>query len=156
MVRQVKKPGRDQLAATLKSLVATTVKVGYFADQGMHPLAKMNYPSLMYLQEIHGVRARGGLVKRRLFEETMVEEGGRIMKSTKQMLAKQIVRGNVDAVKEHFGKETQKAIRDNFGNTSIMRENAEATVAKKGFNAPLIESGDLRSKLVYRITKKGS
>lgn len=157
MVTMVKKPGRDRLQAAMKSLVATTVKVGYFADQGMHPLAKMNYPSLMYLQEVHGVRSRGGLVRRRVFEETMMIEGKEILQSTRMVLKRQLVRGgSMDEVKEHFGKKAQKAIQQNFGNTSLLERNAPATIKRKGFDAPLIETSMLKNKLTYRITKKGS
>lgn len=156
MVKMVKKPARERLINSVKSLTATNVKVGYFADQGQHPEAHMSYPELMYLQEVIGVRSRSGKVYRRVFELTMMIEGKRLRNNTLSALKKVILSGgNTDTVKEMFGKQAQEAIKANFGNTSLLPSNAPSTIARKGFNAPLIETSSLRDKLTYRITKKG-
>lgn len=157
MVKRVIKPGREKLVKTVKSLVATDVKVGYFADQGMHPEAHMTYPELMYLQEVTGIRTRNGKVHRRLFELTMMIEGRRLRNNTMAALRKVLISGgNTDSVKELFGKQAKEAIKQNFGNTSLLPSNAPATIARKGKNSPLIETSSLKDKLTYRITKKGS
>lgn len=157
MVKIVKKPARDKLVASVKSLVATDVKVGYFADQGIHPLAKMSYPDLMYLQEVKGVRSKSGKVYRRVFELTMMIEGRRLRNNTMLALKRNLAHGgNMDAVKELFGKQAKEAIKANFGNTSLLPSNAPATIARKGRNSPLVETSLLKDKLTHRITKKGS
>lgn len=159
MVKRIEKPGRALLANSMKNLVATNVKVGYFADQGMHPEAKMNYPSLMYLQEVVGVRSRTGKVTRRVFELTMMERYKDLLASTQNVLKRQLSgrSGNMDAVKKHFGETTAKAIKGNFGRTTpLTPANAPATIERKGGNSPLIETSSLRDKLIYRIVNKGS
>lgn len=143
--------------ASVKSLVATNVKVGYFADQGQHPEAKMSYPELMYLQEVTGIRTRNGRVHRRVFELTMMIEGARLRNATKMALKRNLISGgSMDQVKELFGKQASEAIKQNFGNTSLLPSNAPATIARKGRNSPLIETSSLQDKLTHRITKKGS
>ncbi len=143
--------------ASVKSLVATDVKVGYFADQGQHPEAKMSYPELMYLQEVTGIKTRNGKVHRRVFELTMMIEGARLRNATKTALRRNLISGgNMNQVKELFGKQASEAIKHNFGNTSLLPSNAPATIARKGRNSPLIETSSLQDKLTYRITKKGS
>lgn len=143
--------------ASVKSLVKTNVKVGYFADQGQHPEAKMNYPELMYLQEVKGIRTRNGRVYRRVFELTMMIEGSRLRNNVKVALRRNLISGgNMDQVKELFGKQASEAIKQNFGNTSLLPSNAPATIARKGRNSPLIETSSLQDKLTHRITKKGS
>lgn len=153
----VKKPARSKLVAAVKSLTATDVKVGYFADQGQHPEAKMSYPELMYLQEVTGIRTRNGRVHRRVFELTMMIEGARLRNNVKYALKRNLISGgNMDNVKEMFGKQASEAIKQNFGNTSLLPSNAPATIARKGRNSPLIETSSLQDKLTHRITKKGS
>lgn len=143
--------------ASVKSLVATDVKVGYFADQGQHPEAKMSYPELMYLQEVTGIKTRNGRVHRRVFELTMMIEGARLRNKVKTALKRNLISGgNMDQVKEMFGKDASEAIKHNFGNTSLLPSNAPATIARKGRNSPLIETSSLQDKLTHRITKKGS
>lgn len=157
MVKRVIKPGREKLVKTVKSLVSSDVKVGYFADQGIHPEAHMSYPELMYLQEVTGIQTRNGKVHRRVFELTMMIEGKRLRNNVMASLQKILVRGgNPDSVKELFGKQASEAIKHNFGNTSLLPSNAPATIARKGRNSPLIETSSLQDKLTYRITKKGS
>ncbi len=153
----VKKPARDKLINSVKALTATVSKVGYFADQGMHPEAKMTYPELMYLQEVKGIRSRSGKVYRRVFELTMMIEGKRLRNNVMVALKRVIVSGgDTNSVKEMFGKQASEAIKNNFGNTSLLPSNAPATIKRKGFNAPLIETSSLKNKLTHRITKKGS
>lgn len=143
--------------AAVKSLTATDVKVGYFSDQGQHPEAKMSYPELMYLQEVTGIRTRNGRVHRRVFELTMMIEGGRLRNNVMTALRRNLISGgNMDQVKEMFGKQASDAIKQNFGNTSLLPSNAPATIARKGHNSPLIETSSLKDKLTHRITKKGS
>lgn len=157
MVKRVIKPAREKLVKSVKSLVATNVKVGYFADQGMHPEAKMNYPELMYLQEVTGIRTRNGKVHRRVFELTMMIEGKRLRNNVMANLRKILIsNGDTNIVKETFGREASEAIKANFGNTSLLPSNAPATIARKGRNSPLIETSSLKDKLTHRITKKGS
>lgn len=157
MVKRVIKPGRERIQSMVNALTSQTVKVGYFADQGMHSSAKMSYPALMYLQEVTGVRSRNGRVHRRLFELTVMTDGKQVRLSTLTTLKRQFARGNAQAVMDHFGKEMVKSIRDNFGKiTALTPQNSPDTIARKGNNLPLIETSELMAKLTYRITKKGS
>lgn len=155
MVTKTVTPARAKLKSMLQSMKKTTLKVGYFADQGLHH-SGMNYPSLMYLQEVQGVRSRDGRVHRRAFEITMQEHGreltdqltGKLMGAFDRM-------SNPENAYEAFCKKTQQQIQATFGDSSLLPANSPATIKRKGFNAPLIETSDLQKHLTYKINKKG-
>lgn len=154
MVKMVKKPARFKLQKVLRDLKSTRATVGYFADQGLHH-SGMNYPSLMYLHEVKGIRSRDGKVFRRAFEVTMMAHQKKLLDGLQSRLRHKInTLGNTDSAVEAFCKETQKRIQDTFGDTSMLPGNAPATVKKKGFNAPLIETSELQRHVTYRIRKK--
>ena len=79
-----------------------------------------------------------------------------LLEQTKKNLYKQLNSLNTDPsdTLEAFAKSAQKAIKRGFGNTAILPPNAPSTVKKKGFNAPLVETGDLRDNLAYKISAK--
>ena len=150
MVKRVIHPARAKLVGAMKNLQTANAQVGYFQEQGQHS-SGFSYPALMYLQEVIGVPSASGKVYRRLFEITLLEQ-------TKKNLYKQLSSLNTDPSNtlEAFAKNTQKVIKRGFGNSAILPPNAPSTVKKKGFNAPLVETGDLRDNLAYKIsTKKG-
>ncbi|AZV02122.1 hypothetical protein Arno162_82 [Pectobacterium phage Arno162] len=155
MVKMVKKPARERLEVFVKGLVQNSVKVGYFDDQGKHH-SGMTYPTLMYLQEVHGVRSKDGLVRRQAFGKTMQLSSGDILNKTHLSLLRSLRQlKNPDAALNTFGKEAQDAIKETFGNTALLKSNAPATIKKKGFNSPLIETSELRDRLTYRVGKRG-
>lgn len=157
MVKRVKHPARDKLVGAMKNLRTAKAQVGYFQEQGRHS-SGFSYPALMYLQEVIGVPSSSGKVHRRLFEITMMMNNRRILEQTKRNLKKQLngLESNPTKTLEVFAKNTQAAIKKGFGNSAILPPNAPSTVKKKGFNAPLIETGELRDELSYKIsTKKG-
>lgn len=156
MVKRIKHVERDKLNQTLKTLQNTTAKVGYFADQGKHH-SGMNYPSLMYLHEVKGVRsALLGTVRRRPFEIAMTDDKDKLMHNLQSRLARSISRlqPTHNAI-EITCEEMEKSVKSIFGDTGKLQPNAESTVKIKGFNAPLIETSELKDKLTHRINQKG-
>ena len=157
MVKRVIHPARAKLVGAMKNLQTANAQVGYFQEQGQHS-SGFSYPALMYLQEVIGVPSASGKVYRRLFEITMMLNRQTLLEQTKKNLYKQLSSLNTDPSNtlEAFAKNAQKEIKRGFGNSAILPPNAPSTVKKKGFNAPLVETGDLRDNLAYKIsTKKG-
>lgn len=157
MVKRVIHPARAKLIGAMKNLKKANAQVGYFQEQGRHS-SGFSYPALMYLHEVVGIQSSSGKVYRRLFEITMMLNQRSILEQTKKNLFIQLNKLDIDPTNtlEAFSKNTQKAIKSGFGNSSILPPNSPVTVKQKGFNAPLIETGDLKDKLAYKVsTKKG-
>lgn len=155
MVTKTVKPARDKLKNTLREMKSMSLKVGYFADQGLHN-SGMNYPSLMYLQEVTGVHSKSGRVHRRAFEVTMMAHRRELIDTLTGKLKGAISSGaSVMPAYEAFCQKTQKEIQNTFGDSGLLPANSPATIKRKGFNAPLIETSDLKKHLTYRINKKG-
>ena len=157
MVKRVIHPARAKLVGAMKNLRKADAQVGYFKEQGRHS-SGFSYPALMYLHEVIGVPSSSGKVYRRLFEITMMLNQRALLEQTKKNLYKQLNRLDSDPTStlEAFARGAQKAIKSGFGNSSILPPNSPSTVKQKGFNAPLVETGDLKSELAYKVsTKKG-
>ncbi|MFB0711008.1 hypothetical protein ACEU59_07500 [Buttiauxella noackiae] len=156
MVKHVERHGKKQLLNLTKNLASTHVKIGYFADQGIHEGSGMSYVELMNLQEVKGVRSKNGLIRRRAFAIGSGLHAATARKRLMQGLVKAFRGGSSSPVlvASQFGKDMQKAVKDAFGNAAILPHNAEATVASKGKDAPLVDTGDLMNKLTYRVITK--
>lgn len=150
MVKRTVLPARERLLSSARKLNANELAVGYFADQGVHPGSQMTYPELMYLQEVKGVRTADGVVHRRLFETTANIYRQEILSTIRGSL-KRNFSSNPKQVYTDTGNLIKARLTDGFGNLAIMPGNAASTVAKKGFNAPLVETGDLKHKLQSRV-----
>ncbi|MGX9869048.1 hypothetical protein [Enterobacter mori] len=153
MVKRTVLPLREKLLGSVKALGKKQCSVGYFADQGTHSGSNMSYPELMFLQEVHGVRSLSGLVHRRLFENTAIRHRADIRNNIRSSLKRSLMT-DPNVVFTSFGKEVQGLLRKGFGDTGLLPSNAPATIARKGKNSPLVDTGELKSKLTYRVEPK--
>lgn len=126
--------------------------MGYFADQGNHSGSGMKYTNLMYLQEVHGVKSKVGLVHRRLFELTMMTKKQEIIHNLRQSVRRNLY-GSPNTILKDFGQDVQGKLKSSFGDSSLLPSNAPSVSARKGSNSPLVDTGELRDKLTYRIIK---
>lgn len=153
MVKRTIHPARQKLIRSVRSLDNKSVSVGFFADQGNHSGSKMPYTNLMYIQEVHGVRSKAGLVHRRLFELTAMRHRNEIVSNVKNSISRNFPNSPNQILKD-FGQDVQGKLREGFGDTSLLPHNAASTIAAKGSNSPLIDTGEMKSKVTYRISKK--
>lgn len=153
MVKRTLLPARQKLIKAVRSLDNKTVSVGFFADQGKHSGSNLNYTNLMFIQEVHGVRSKAGLVHRRLFELTAMQHRDDIVNNVKNSISRNFP-NNPNQILKDFGKDVQAKLRDGFGDTSLLPHNAPSTIAGKGSNSPLVDTGELKSKVTYRVRRK--
>ncbi|XAO54232.1 tail completion/neck protein [Yersinia phage vB_YenM_P778] len=157
MVKRIQHAGRDTLLGVTKALAASTVKVGYSQDDGIHQDSGMTYAELMYLQEVKGVRSKDGLVRRRAFEVTSRMHSKQIINKLQKKIVQQYRSGNRDASfsLDVFGEELKDKIKRTMGDPSLLPSNAPITIKLKGGrNQPLVDTGALKDKLSYRVTAK--
>lgn len=156
MVKHIERPAKKQLLDLVHNLANTRVRIGYFGDQGTHEGSGMSYVELMNLQEVKGVRSKNGLIRRRAFAISSGLHAALARKRLKQGLVKAFRSGSSspELLSSQFGKDMQEAVKSVFGNAAILPHNAEATIASKGKDTPLVDTGDLMNKLTYRITTK--
>jgi len=105
----------------------------------------------MYLQEVHGVRSKNGLVHRRLFELTAMTHRDEILRNLNASARRNLL-SSPQRVLKAFGQDIKGKLQSGFGNTSLLPPNAASTRKKK--NTPLVDSGELKSKVTYRITSR--
>lgn len=153
MVKRTIHPARQKLIRSVRSLDSKIVSVGFFADQGKHSGSNLNYTNLMYIQEVHGVRTKTGLVHRRLFELTAMRHRNEIVSNVKASISRNLPNSPNQILKD-FGHDVQAKLREGFGDTSLLPHNAPSTIAGKGANSPLVDTGELKSKVTYRVVKK--
>ncbi|MDU5780053.1 MAG: hypothetical protein E6Z83_04515 [Pantoea sp.] len=153
MVKRTIHPARQKLIRSVRSLDNKVVSVGFFADQGNHSGSKMPYTNLMYIQEVHGVRSKAGLVHRRLFELTAMQHRNEIVSNVKNSISRNFPNSPNQILKD-FGQDVKGKLREAFGDTSLLPHNAPSTIAGKGANSPLIDTGELKSKVTYRVRQR--
>lgn len=153
MVQIRKTPLRAKLVRTVNKLSKHKCQVGFFASDGEHPHAKMSYVELMRLHEIHGVRSSQGTIHRRAMEMTAIIHGRSVMAKTLKALKAEIKSGYGDTFGV-FGREFEHHLKATLGNPAILPSNMPSTIAHKGKNTPLVDTGDLKNKLHFEVKEK--
>ena len=155
MVKRVANPARARLLGTVKNLKKNKAQVGYFREQGLHS-SGFTYPALMYLHEVIGISTKSGKVYRRAFEMTSMFMRKTLQDNVNKDLNRLFKSGNIDPtnVLENFATSLSNGIKSTFGNPSILPSNSPFTIKQKGANTPLVETGELRDNLAYKVTTK--
>lgn len=156
----VKWKGKNKIRrayVNMRSLDTEGVDYGYFASQGMHPEAGMNYPSLM---AVHELRTKGDYAKRPVFQRTLESYGHMITNNIRTGISRYIVNSPHRLLPTHklfasWGEDGVNITRTGFGDTAMLTPNTESTARRKGGrNEPLVEWGHLKDALSYRTTFK--
>lgn len=155
-MKRIRGAGRDVLLGVTKVLKNSSVKVGYPKGSGKHEGSGLSYAELMFLQEVQGVPSRNGLVRRRPFEVTMRTEGPVIIDNLLKRIANAYIYNNrsTQYTLGWFGNTLSETIKAKFGNKGVLQPNAPMTIRKKGFDSPLIETGDLFNNLHFKVVTK--
>lgn len=157
MVKRVVGEGRKTLITAVKNLSKSTVKVGFFSEQGKH-YSGFSYPALMYLHEVHGIPTTGGKTYRRAFETAMQLDRKKLLAQTQKNLKAMFKSGQVDpeTLLSHFGRETIHSIKEVFGNPSLLPPNLPSTIKSKGGrNTPLVDKSELVEHLAFKTSTGG-
>ena len=123
---------------------------GYF-DGEQHPTIDMSLATLALVHE----NGSEHIPSRQLFAKasaSLVTGGMTKVDVDIKRLVKQVgkISPNIDLV----GADITKFIRNMFGDTSILLENAPLTIKLKGGrNTPLVDTGELRDNLGYKTSK---
>ena len=152
--RQAKKGqgGLDKLLAKMKEMAESSIETGYFKQQGEHSSGIM-YTDLM---KIHEYGLFDNTPERPVRELTLKENHQQdwkfIQSEIKNIFYKDY---DVDYSFDQIGKYYTEKARDIFGNVNDLTPNAPSTVQLKGFNSPLVDSGDLAMHWSWRIGEDG-
>lgn len=147
--------GMKQLETSMKNLQGASVDIGYF-DGTRHNGAEMSLASLMALMEFG---SNDGKIPAR-FPFTLAastdspKKDVKVRKKIKRGLSDAARTGNTNTLLDLLGKHYVDAVGSLFGDTTRLLSNAPFTIALKGKDSPLIEHGELLSKLSYRKPKK--
>lgn len=143
----------DNAQKSLKNLDGAQVRVGYFADTGDHPTAKMSFATLM---AIHELRESGDPMHRPVFGKAVEVNGKSFQNLIHAELGTAIEAGargattDLNLTMTSIGQHGIKMIKPIFGST-YLRRNKDSTIKQKGFNAPMVEDGSLRDALTFKV-----
>ena len=157
-VKRGKTKDLEKVLKHFQTLNNLKIDVGYFSDSGQHSTAEMSYSELMAFHEGGGVNQYGHSVPARpLMSEAVFEleeSGKKVMMSEYKNLFGQVGRINFNA--DALGDKMVVLSRELFGDTYLFEDNAPSTIAKKGKNSPLEDTGELRDNLGYKTTENRS
>lgn len=149
------------LRKRLLEIDGSSVEVGYFKENGYHEEAELTYAQLFAIQSLGassaGIPARPVLdlnfqLWNPLDKNTYVK---RLLKRHLSGIYNKNPAISFSSVLENIGGHYVQSTRDAFGDLSKLQSNTPYTIARKGKNSPLIESGKLKAKMSYVTSFKG-
>ena len=156
----VKWKGKAKLVRARKNIARLDnagVDYGYFARQGTHPEAGVNYPTLM---SYHELRIKGDYKARPVFRRSLEAYGDMLEKNisngvTRYLRDSPVRKQNTHKMFSMWGRDGVNITRTGFGDSSMLASNTPHTIRRKGGrNTPLVDWGILRDKLSYKTTLK--
>lgn len=151
-----RKNNLKKLARMAAKLEKTYSEYGYFQEQGIHQESGLSYPYLMSIHEWG--TANGHIPARKPFSIAIFGGGQSLLKALKRPMAAHVrsatrkVNYPVDQTLEIFGSVGVYMTKGLFGSSTLL-SNAPSTIRQKGFDAPLVETGDLRDNMRYRTSE---
>lgn len=127
-----------------QKLSKTDIDVGYFKDTGDHSEAEVPYATLMAWHE----EGMGNYPSRPALQGGMFVYAGSNKLSIRSLVGQV---GKIDRNIHVTAKEVSEVIKSVFGDTYMLADNAERTIAQKGRNEPLVDRGELRDALDYKV-----
>ena len=131
------------------------VEIGHFEAQGTHPTIGRSYVDLMKLHH------NGGTIRSNVPNPPRPVMHILNFKAEKVLMSPQLRKEGEALLKSGakdpliiVGKRLAAVEKSIFGDPSLLTSNAESTIAAKhGADTPLVETGELRSKVAYRTSK---
>lgn len=145
-----KKPskGLKHLEDLSTSLQKSSVDIGYF-DGEMHNGSEMSLATLMTLLEFGSNDGR--IPARFAFTQASATSSPKRDANVRKILSKELTNtSNPNKLLDLLGAHYVKSIGSLFGSTTRLLSNSAVTQRLKGKDSPLIEHGELLSKLTYR------
>lgn len=147
--------GLQNLADNIRIISQQTLEVGHFDEQGYH--SEADHLKLVDLMRIHHAGFIKGTVSvpPRPILNILKSRAKKLSNSKqkaafKKWLSSEMTREDHRQLLEALGEslvEVEKAI---FGASPPLATNASGTVKAKGFNSPMIETGELKERVAYR------
>lgn len=154
----------SKILAAFKSAEKESVEIGFFNEQGVHRSSGLKYADLARIHE-RGVTKRlsnGGLM---VIPPRPVLRFGLGVMRRKAKTSRALKRGfrewarsldknpEIDHFLESLGQLGVRSVKGIFGNKSFLIGNKRSTIAKKGFDKPMIETGELYKNVAYRTSR---
>lgn len=142
----------DGLKKRIRRLQNEKVFYGYFAEQGSHSEWNIDYAELMAIHE-YGTE---DIPARPVFSITLFQAKNSRNPVIKSALSKYFYKLETSFdpnrpladIGQGFGRMTG----DKFGDSNVLIPNADYTVSEKGFDSPLVWTGELRANIAYKTT----
>lgn len=156
MFIKVRKNNIPEVSRRLKNLDGLRMEYGIFSDSGIHPKAKMPFATLLAIHEL-----REDAFKRPVLSISVKENSehfaSMINTSIEGYITKLGKGRNPSNMKllSSVGRYAESKTKEIFGDVNKLKPNSLTTIVKKGHNSPLIELGDLKNSISFKIKKKG-
>jgi hypothetical protein len=136
----------EDLEKKLRSLTKASVASGYFPESGLHPESGLTYAELMNQHE-YGF----GVPKRPVRQITLmkVQDPAYWAQDIKNYLEG---KSSLSNSLHKMGMEITTTAQSIFGSTTYLQNNSPITIAIKGKDSPLKDSGDLREAWTWKIS----
>ena len=151
--------GMDHLNALLKSVGAKYIKVGILGTTNQRPTGEMSNAEIGFIQEFGRyekprIEARSFL--RMPLREHLMEKLEKSKTFKKENVEKAIATGNGDKLTKQLGALGEQVVFEAFETSGWgkWKPNAPFTVAMKGSDKPLIDTGELRKSITSQVVKK--
>jgi hypothetical protein len=147
----------DEMVKQLMLIHNKKVEVGHFAEQGVHSKTGLSYIEMMKLHHTGYQISAFQFVPPRPVLDVL----GFKIRNLKNITLRKIIKNwskrefNLFSHKkllEDLGIAIGKIERGIFGNTSLLESNAPLTIAIKGKDAPLVDTGELKNKVAFKTS----
>lgn len=131
---------------------------GVYAEDGMHPKAQMLYSQLMAIHELRDDGWRRPVFHLSATTDRYVNQYRKLMAKGMEKFITNAAKGRYshkDTVLKLVAERGAKNAKLIFGNKRFLRANTPSTVSRKGNDKPLIEFGLLKSKVRFKVKRKG-
>lgn len=139
----------EKFIKKLQKTRSESVSTGYYGSQGNHSEYEMSYVELMQIHEYgqQGIPPRPVQMHTRHYMQDTYRQGWSL-EIKKYISGKQSLDGSLHAI----GIEATGYAKGLFGKSPPLTPNAQSTITEKGFNEPLVDTGELRDKWAYKTT----
>ncbi|AUR89075.1 coil containing protein [Vibrio phage 1.121.O._10N.286.46.C4] len=152
----LKSSNLDNLIKRMEDLEKQEAFVGVKPSQGVHS-SGLNFTDLLWIHHM-GVPSRNIPSRPISSIAKMTFKGHTVLRKSLDKYFSQLDKKRApvaaDKVLQPFAEELWEYSWDIFGDTSYLENNAQSTIDRKGFDAPMFETGELRGQWSYYLNDK--
>lgn len=141
--------GYEDFLESIEDAQAMEVTIGvHSSDNSQSDNGNINMATLMSIHEFGTDR----IPPRPALREGVRQNKDRIARISKSAI-KQALSGRLDMRRAFnlMGEEAKGGVQSVFGDSSVLKGNAPATILQKGSESPLIDTGQLRASIDYQV-----